>query len=111
MGRGKTVHPGTSTQTPEIAPVTTPTDVVSNGGDTVSTSVVLNDQTVADAEALAKQKELEEEAKAQAQASKSSKHKLVKVFAHDGVLFDTDESLAELSKEVLESVKKSGYVQ
>jgi hypothetical protein len=97
-------------------PVTNEAQSVDNASETV-TNVTGTSQTVVTdheqaaveaAELLAKQKDLEAE---KAKAKGPKKHSLVKVFAVDGELFDTDDKLSKLSAEKLEEVIQSGYVK
>jgi len=110
---GRTAKPVTNeAQVSEMAPSTPP--IVDNASETVTNvtetaqtnSTDHEDAVVKEAELLAKQKDLEAE-----KAKGSRKYSLVKVFAVDGELFDTDDKLSRLSKEQLEEVIQSGYVK
>lgn len=105
MGRGKSV------QTP--APVDNASETVTNAIETPqSNSTGHEEAAVQAAEALAKQKDLEaERAEKDAKNKGTKKFSLLKPFAIDGELFDTDECLAKLSPEKLDEVMKSGYVE
>jgi len=95
-------------------PVTNEAQSVDNASETVTNETGTSQTNVTDqeqaaveaAELAAKQKDLEAE-----KVRGSKKHSLVKVFAVDGELFDTDDKLSKLSKEQLEEVIQSGYVK
>jgi hypothetical protein len=95
--------------TNETQSVDNASETVTNVTGTSQTNVTDQDQAAVEAaELAAKQKDLEAE---KAKAKGSKKHSLVKVFAIDDELFDTDDKLSKLSAEKLEEVIQSGYVK
>lgn len=102
---GRTAKPVTN----EAQSVDNASETVTNATETPQTNSTDHEQAAVEAaELAAKQKDLEAE---KAKAKESKKHSLVKVFAIDGELFDTDDKLSKLSKEQLEEVIQSGYVK
>jgi hypothetical protein len=99
---GRTVKPVTNeAQVSEMAP--SDHSIVDNASETVTNATETPKTNSTDHEQAA--------VKEADKAKGSKKHSLVKVFAIDGELFDTDDKLSKLSKEQLEEVIQSGYVK